>query len=27
MSSVKASDAMEAYKGFLEFKDVVKTGL
>jgi len=27
MSSVKASDAMEAYKGFLEFKDIVKTGL
>jgi hypothetical protein len=27
MSSVKASDAMEAYKGFMEFKDIVKTGL
>jgi len=24
MSSVKASDAVEAYSGFLSFKDVVK---
>jgi hypothetical protein len=27
MSSVKASDALDAYKGFVAFKDVVKAGL
>jgi len=27
MASVNGNDAVEAYKGFLEFKDVVKTGL